>query len=277
MHATSNPALEALGGTLRRELDAARERVEEVAERRHRLERELDAARAAEAAERQALHTLQAIVREAATVTALARDTAPTTNETAAPAATGAEAGAASASGERAAPRERLAGAALRRKAVSTALRRARVREPIPWREWLAWMRADGFEPAGRKPDATFLTQLARSPLVRRSPRAGVYLLDPSRLTELREQLDALHAELSELPPPSQLALLGDSRARRRALQTDIARVERTVEEAWELLSGEPPPAMRGNASPEPQDVVDAWLNGTPAEQPRLDDRLETG
>ena len=49
------------------------------------------------------------------------------------------------------------------------------------------------------------LTQLARSPLVRRSDQEGVYLLDLGLVAEARERLHDLHRRLAALPPPGQL------------------------------------------------------------------------
>ncbi len=58
--------------------------------------------------------------------------------------------------------------------AAIAALLRAAHGTPMHWRTWLEWLRQDGFEAAGKKAKATFLTQLARSPLVRRTPQDGV-------------------------------------------------------------------------------------------------------
>ncbi len=50
--------------------------------------------------------------------------------------------------------------------------------EALHYREWFELLTATGHEIAGKDPLAVFLTQLSRSPALRKGARAGVYELD---------------------------------------------------------------------------------------------------
>jgi hypothetical protein len=191
---------------LERELADARARLVELAGTRRELEHRLRDARIAEETARRGVQALESVARETP--------------------------------GRRAA----LAGAELRKQLAVSALRR-RPGEPAHWRRWLEWLRDDGFDPAGRNPEATFVTQLTRSPLVRRGDCEAVYVLDVTLVCALRERLQDLHERLRRLPPPDQLALLDDdARAVRHELQLEIGRAERALREAWGVLAHEHPP-----------------------------------
>jgi hypothetical protein len=141
------------------------------------------------------------------------------------------------------------------------ALRRRAAGQPVHWRAWLGWLREDGYDAAGKSPEATFQTQLARSPLVVRTDQDGVYRLEPQQLTRKRAELGDLHRHLAQLPAPDQLALLGDVRAQRQELQTRITRTERSLEEIWRVLAQEPPGSDEAGDT-EPERIVDAWSTG---------------
>lgn len=134
-----------------------------------------------------------------------------------------------------------LSGARLREAAIQSVLERGEVNRPIHHTQWLAWLRADGFEPAGKRPENVFLTQIGRSPLVRRGEEPGFYVVEPNLVGELQDQLRELHEQFATLPPPDQMSLIGDGRQRRQELQTDINRTERMLQEAWRLLSAASP------------------------------------
>lgn len=152
-----------------------------------------------------------------------------------------------------------LAGARLREAAVRAALRRGEVRRPVHHAEWLAWLRDDGFEPAGKRPENVFLTQIGRSPLVRRAGEPGFYVIDPDLVVDLQHEVTKNAAQFALIPPPDQMNMLGDDdRQRRQALRTEIARGERAIQEAWRLLSSEPPPEIR--ASGEEEWSAQLWL-----------------
>jgi hypothetical protein len=154
-----------------------------------------------------------------------------------------------------------LSGAALREASIHAALKRGEVRRPVHHTQWLAWLRADGYEPAGKKPENVFLTQLGRSPLVVRAEQPGCYVLEPGRILLLQDAIRSLHEQFAALPSPDQLSMLGDdARRRRQQLQTEIARAERLLHEGWRMLSLVAPP----DAAPSSEDDEDwparAWL-----------------
>src|SRR4051794_5431539 len=105
-------------------------------------------------------------------------------------------------------------------------------------RAWFAAVRAAGFEVAGKDPLAVFLTQLSRSPVVRRGTQSGVYALDPDAPRRLRDRLDVLHADLRGLTAaPTATTDLTAIRARRAAITTQITQVEKALEEAEAVLA----------------------------------------
>ncbi len=90
---------------------------------------------------------------------------------------------------------------------------------------------------AGKDPLAVFLTQLSRSPLVRKTSAPGVYELDRQATLRIRERLERLASELREVtvttPGPIEL---GAVRARRHELDLAISQQERALEEALRVL-----------------------------------------
>jgi hypothetical protein len=153
----------------------------------------------------------------------------------------------------------RLTGANLREMIARVALKQHAIGVAVHWSAWYAWLREAGFEAGGKKPEATFQTQLTRSPLVRRADQDGYYVLDLERFQRERSRLHRLHDQLSQLPPADQLALLGDHRLQRRQIQNDIARAERAVEEIMRILAREPPPESPGLEAI-PEEAISAWL-----------------
>jgi hypothetical protein len=140
-----------------------------------------------------------------------------------------------------------LRGPAIRRTAVE--ILRALPERPLAlhYRAWFDALRAAGFDVAGKDPLAVFLTQLSRSPAVRRGTQSGVYELDPDAPRRLRARLDALHSELRGLTAtPSPTTDLTAIRARRAAITTRITRVEKALEEAEAVLA---PAAERRRAA----------------------------
>jgi hypothetical protein len=225
---------------LRRELDAAERRVGQLRAQREQLEHKLAAATAAEKAGREALAGLRLVAGHATSIPPRA-DLPPTGRD----------------ENERA-PRA-LAGGELRDTITRVALRRNAHGEPVHWRTWFGWFRDEGYDAAGKRAEATFQTQLARSPLVRRTERDGVYVLDVELLQRRREELLELHERLAQLPPPGQLALIGDARAERRGLQQEIGRAEKALEEAWRTLTDELGTERGGGDPLDPDQVMRIW------------------
>jgi hypothetical protein len=120
---------------------------------------------------------------------------------------------------------------------VAVALLADNGREAMHYREWYELLERAGHTIAGKDPLAVFLTQISRSPAVRRGNRAGVYELDRGAAHRLRQQLDALQRELHTL---SAAGTTHDAtRARRRHLNAEINRAERALEEVTRLLGAE--------------------------------------
>jgi hypothetical protein len=129
-----------------------------------------------------------------------------------------------------------LRGPAIRETAVRL-LVEAGDAEALHYRDWYERVRAAGYAVAGKDPLAVFLTQLSRSPALRKSTQAGVYELDRSAPGRLRARLEELHEVLRELPTtPGAAADLATIRARREELNSEVGQTERALEEAARLL-----------------------------------------
>lgn len=99
--------------------------------------------------------------------------------------------------------RRRFSGGAIRTLAVPLLLGE-RGPGPIHYAEWAALLRAEGYGVAGKRPDAVFLNQVTRSPLVRATTKAGYYEIDldaPQHLEgRLRQQKTKLATLMIENP-----------------------------------------------------------------------------
>ena len=132
-----------------------------------------------------------------------------------------------------------LRGADIRRTAVRLLAASPDAQMPFHYKTWYELFRREGYLPAGKDPIATFLTQVSRSPVVRRTSRAGEYELDFEFTDRVREQLTALRDGLRDAHDVSAdadvrtIALL---RARRSELTQEVAAAERRLEEAVDSL-----------------------------------------
>ena len=135
-----------------------------------------------------------------------------------------------------------LRGPAIRAAAVRVLLAHPRRPEALHYRQWFALLAESGYSVAGKDPLAVFLTQLSRSPLVRRGTQSGVYELELQAPACLRGRLQDLQAQLRELTatPASETADLSSVRGRRMALNLEIGKVEKALEEAEATLSKGP-------------------------------------
>jgi hypothetical protein len=134
-----------------------------------------------------------------------------------------------------------LRGPAIREAAVRALIAQPGPIEALHYRQWYKLLLEAGFRVAGKDPLAVFLTQLSRSPLVRKTSAPGVYELDRQAPRRIRHQLDRLQTELRDVtvaaPGPIELA---EIRARRHELDLAISQYERALEEAQRVLeSGE--------------------------------------
>ena len=131
-----------------------------------------------------------------------------------------------------------LRGPAIRAAAVRVLLAHPRRPEALHYREWFALLVEAGYSVAGKDPLAVFLTQLSRSPLVRRGTQSGVYELELQAPARVRAQLHNLQVQLRELTATASSSAtdLSSIRSRRTALSLEISKVEKALEEAEETL-----------------------------------------
>jgi hypothetical protein len=101
-------------------------------------------------------------------------------------------------------------------------------REALHYREWFDLLTRHGHAVAGKDPLAVFLTQLSRSPVLRKGARPGHYELDRQAPARLKRKLDRLHREF-----------LSANRAQRTRITAEIARTERQLDEAALLGGGD--------------------------------------
>jgi hypothetical protein len=101
-------------------------------------------------------------------------------------------------------------------------------REALHYREWFDLLTRQGHAVAGKDPLAVFLTQLSRSPVLRKGARPGHYELDRQAPARLKRKLDRLHREF-----------LSANRAQRTRITAEIARTERQLDEAALLGGGD--------------------------------------
>ena len=120
-----------------------------------------------------------------------------------------------------------LRGPAIRTTAV--ALLVASGRDALHYREWFDLLTQAGYEVAGKDPLAVFLTQITRSPAVRKGARPGEYVLDRGARATLQRRLDDLNQQLATLP--QQTTDLTELRTRRAQLTAEITKLEKALEE----------------------------------------------
>jgi hypothetical protein len=105
--------------------------------------------------------------------------------------------------------------------------------------EWFKEFLDAGYAVAGRDPAAAFLTQLNRSPVVRRETEPGTYSLDFSVVPELERQLVDLNERLARLHQGQQtIEAITSIREERDHLVRAIGEAERSLAEAVESLHG---------------------------------------
>jgi len=132
---------------------------------------------------------------------------------------------------------EILRGPAIREAAVQVLVQRGGI-EALHYREWFELLTREGYTVAGKNGLAVFLTQLSRSPVVRKGTQSGVYELDRQAPHRHARELERLQREMRELtgrtPGPTDLS---EIRAQRERLTSAIGRTERALEEAQRVLA----------------------------------------
>jgi hypothetical protein len=135
--------------------------------------------------------------------------------------------------------RPALSGPAIREAAVRVLLAQREPLDALHYRRWYELLVEAGYRVAGKDPLAVFLTQLSRSPLVRKTSRPGVYEVDRQAPVRIRHRLERLQAELREVTGAAQSPVeLSAVRARRHELDLAISQQERALEEALRVLPG---------------------------------------
>ena len=97
--------------------------------------------------------------------------------------------------------------------------------DELHYREWFDLLTRQGHEVAGKDPLAVFLTQLTRSPVVRKSATPGRYELDRQADQRLKRRIDRLHREY-----------LSATRSNRTRITAEIAKTEKQLDEAQKAL-----------------------------------------
>jgi hypothetical protein len=149
-----------------------------------------------------------------------------------------------------AASRENLRGPAIREVAVQVLLAEPSLIEAIHYRRWYELVTEAGYAIIGKDPLAVFLTQVTRSPLVRKAAQPGVYEIDRRAPLRIRQRLEKLQLELREATlDSSSPADLAAVRARRHELDIAISQLERALEEAMRVLGRESPSYLEASAN----------------------------
>lgn len=135
-----------------------------------------------------------------------------------------------------------LKGAQIREFAVSLVVGSRHAEEGIHYKTWFDLVSAQGIHLSGKDPVATFLTQISRSPVVKKSERPGVYLIDFAFP-------DAALARILELEQIANSSVGGDSessideietqRVAHRTAKTEVRALQRALDEASRSLRGE--------------------------------------
>ena len=150
---------------------------------------------------------------------------------------------------------ELLRGPAIRELAVQVLLSQPERIDALHYRRWYELVCGAGYEVAGKDPLAVFLTQMTRSPVVRKASEAGVYEVDRQAPARIRRRLERLQAELREVTVSSEAPVdLATVRARRHELDLAISQQERALEEAVRVLGRDDlaPAASATNTYPAP-------------------------
>lgn len=133
---------------------------------------------------------------------------------------------------------EVLRGTAIREAAVRLLAQSSDSGRPIHYRRLYQLLEGSGLRVAGKDPLATFLTQLSRSPVMRKTTKAGIYQIDFDAPERLRRRLTQLQTDLRAVTGNSTATDdLADIRRRREQVLGEVAQVERALEEAARTLT----------------------------------------
>jgi len=138
-------------------------------------------------------------------------------------------------------PNGYLRGARIRAVAVRLLAASANADRPVHYQQWFDLFTRAGFGIKAQDPLGTFLTQVTRSPVVQKAQGPGLYLLNLDAPRQLHQELRRLQDELLRIHFGQQtLEGIASIRERRAELTSQIARVERALEEAAIALGIDP-------------------------------------
>jgi hypothetical protein len=138
------------------------------------------------------------------------------------------------------APNAILHGSRIREVAVLLLASSPNPRRPIHYQQWYELLRHAGYGIDAKDALATFITQVSRSPVVRRAGAPGVYALEFDAPAALRERLRKLEDDLARSSVSGGSAdELASARERRARLITDARAAERQLEEALRSLGSD--------------------------------------
>jgi hypothetical protein len=130
-----------------------------------------------------------------------------------------------------------LRGPDIREVAVEVLLAQPGHIEALHYRRWYELLLQAGYAVAGKDPLAVFLTQVSRSPVVRKATKPGVYEVDRHAPLRIRQRLERLQGELREVTvSPQRPVELAAVRARRHELDLAISQQERALDEATRVF-----------------------------------------
>jgi seryl-tRNA synthetase len=131
-----------------------------------------------------------------------------------------------------------LSGSKIRELAVRVLRERNEDRGAIHYRRWLEILEDAGYAVVGKRPDAVFLGQLMRSPVVKATTRPGYYELDEQAPELAQQRVRELEAQLSELSATAGLSPKDLERniERQQELTKKLRQAQRSWKEAVEAL-----------------------------------------
>lgn len=134
--------------------------------------------------------------------------------------------------------RSHLRGVQIREFAVRILAGDRRGKGPIHYRAWYRLLSERGILVSGKNPEASFLTQISRSPVVRRGSRPGTYYLDYAFPERAQERLDQLRTAFSRslITGAATSGEIHQAQVRREELAREIRAVERALREARRSL-----------------------------------------
>ncbi len=129
-----------------------------------------------------------------------------------------------------------LRGQAIRKVAIEVLLRRGSDSGPIHYRRWLALVEAEAGPVAGKRPEAVFLNQVTRHPLVRVTTKRGFYELDLGATERLEARVGELRRSLASATAAKAADLPSAQGRGPGSVSLELARAERALGEAREAL-----------------------------------------